>query len=163
MLRVCFFLFSLFLSYSLLAQDQSEGIATKSQLPVVNPVAKTVNENGLEPRFLFDNQPFDYGKVALGSNGLRSLRFKNTGDKPLIIHHIKSSCGCTIPKKPENPVLPGERDSIMVRYDTNRPGFFQKSLKIHYNHSTDSIKRIFLKGTVITEKKIAIDNEESIK
>ena len=46
------------------------------------------------------------------------------GKAPLIINRIQSSCGCTVPKKPEHPIMPGEKGEIKVSYDTKRPRRF---------------------------------------
>ena len=55
---------------------------------------------------------------------------QNTGNAPLVFNRIFSSCGCTIPKKPEKPVLPGESGEIQVNYDTKRTGIFQKAITV---------------------------------
>ncbi|MBP6272888.1 MAG: DUF1573 domain-containing protein, partial [Fluviicola sp.] len=50
----------------------------------------------------------DYGKVTKASDsGVRVFEFTNTGDVPLIITNVLSTCGCLIPSKPEAPILPG--------------------------------------------------------
>ena len=66
----------------------------------------------------FEKTVIDYGTVDKGANGVRDFVFTNTGDAPLIISNVKSTCGCTIPKKPEKPILPGESDKIQVKYYT---------------------------------------------
>ena len=50
----------------------------------------------------FKTETIDYGEIEKGRDGVRVFEFKNTGDAPLVISDVKSSCGCTIPKKPEN-------------------------------------------------------------
>ena len=45
----------------------------------------------------------------------------NTGDKPLILEDVSASCGCTMPRKPEKPILPGESDVIEVTFHP-KPG-----------------------------------------
>ena len=47
------------------------------------------------------------GTIEKGADGVRVFKFTNA-DAPLIVSQVKSSCGCTIPKKPEGPILPGE-------------------------------------------------------
>ena len=59
--------------------------------------------------FKFDTETIDYGSVSIGSNGDKVFVFKNIGTQPLIISNIQSSCGCTVPKKPEKPIMPGEK------------------------------------------------------
>ncbi len=83
--------------------------------------------------FKFENEVINYGKVALGSEGKRVFEFTNVGDAPLIIKDIRSTCGCTVPKKPEKPIMPGEKGQIEVSYDTNRPGGFSKQITVMSN------------------------------
>ena len=56
----------------------------------------------------FESETIDYGVIEKGSDGVRVFKFKNTGNAPLIVSAVKSSCGCTVPKKPTAPILPGE-------------------------------------------------------
>ena len=76
----------------------------------------------------FKETIIDYGIIENGVDGKKTFEFKNTGDSPLIFSRIFSSCGCTIPKKPEKPIEPGESGIIEVEYDTKRTGLFQKAI-----------------------------------
>ena len=100
-----------------------------------------------KPVFKFVTETIDYGKIALGSNGKRVFEFTNTGKSPLIITQVKASCGCTIPKKPEGPIMPGEKGKIEVSYDTKKPGGFSKAITIFSNARTPR-KMIKIKGYV---------------
>ncbi|HCE56196.1 MAG TPA: hypothetical protein DER05_14850, partial [Lutibacter sp.] len=82
------------------------------------------------PVFEFVTEVIDYGKIALNADGVRTFKFKNVGKSPLVINDIKSSCGCTVPKKPEGPIMPGDSGEIEVKYATNRPGGFSKSITV---------------------------------
>lgn len=97
--------------------------------------------------FKFEQETIDYGKIIKGSEGERTFVFINVGDAPLIIQSIKSSCGCTVPKKPENPIMPGEKGEIKVSYDTKRIGGFSKQITILSNAIT-ARKIVKIKGLV---------------
>ncbi|QNM86597.1 DUF1573 domain-containing protein [Polaribacter pectinis] len=109
--------------------------------------------------FKFEKETIDYGKIAKGSNGERIFVFTNIGDAPLIIKNIQSSCGCTVPKKPEQPIMPGEKGEIKVSYDTKRPGGFSKQITIFSNAKT-STKALKIKGFV--SKEIFLAKEKSL-
>lgn len=97
----------------------------------------------------FKEETIDYGKVNRGSDGLRVFEFTNTGDAPLVITNVRSSCGCTIPKKPEEPILPGQQGKIEVQYDTNRAaGPFRKAITVSSNASNPT-KILKIKGELI--------------
>ncbi len=100
------------------------------------------------PQIEFDSTTIDYGTIENGSNGERVFSFTNTGNADLIITNVKSSCGCTIPKKPEDPIAPGESSEIVVRYDTNRVGPFRKTITVSTNQENDPIIALKIKGTV---------------
>ena len=101
------------------------------------------------PMISFDTNTIDYGEITKGSNGVRTFTFENTGDTPLEIQGVRSSCGCTIPKKPEAPIAPGEKGEITVRYDTNRVGVFRKTITVNTNVSSASIIALKIKGNVL--------------
>ena len=98
----------------------------------------------------FENTVIDYGTVYKGADGVRDFVFTNTGDAPLIISNVKSTCGCTIPKKPEKPILPGESDKIQVKYDTKRVGFIRKSISVTSNASNSNVV-LKITGQVIAD------------
>ena len=57
-----------------------------------------------QAKISFKNETVDYGKIVKGSDGVRVFEFTNTGDAELVVTNVKSSCGCTVPKKPEGPL-----------------------------------------------------------
>jgi hypothetical protein len=103
------------------------------------------------PIMKFESLTLDYGEITKGSDPLRTLSFKNTGDAPLVIKHAKGSCGCTVPIWPKEPIMPGEESEIKVRYDTKRPGPIRKTIRITTNEEGNP-HVIQLKGNVKVEK-----------
>ena len=95
----------------------------------------------------FKAETLDYGVIEKGSDGVRVFEFTNTGTAPLIISKVSSSCGCTIPKKPEDPILPGDSGEIQVKYDTNRVGPIRKAVTVISNAATPT-KVLKIKGEV---------------
>jgi len=97
----------------------------------------------------FKTETIDYGKVARGSDGVRTFEFTNTGEAPLVISDVKSSCGCTVPEKPKEPIAPGESGIIKVKYDTNRStGPFRKAITVSSNAETPT-KVLKIKGELV--------------
>jgi hypothetical protein len=95
----------------------------------------------------FEEDTIDYGEIEKGSDGVRTFKFTNTGDAPLVIEDIKSTCGCTIPKKPSGPIAPGASDVIEVKYDTNRVGPIRRSISV-FSNAQEPIVTLKIKGTV---------------
>ena len=109
--------------------------------------------------FKFDKETIDYGAINKSANGERVFVFTNIGDAPIIIKNIQSSCGCTVPKKPEKPVMPGEKGEIKVSYDTKRVGGFSKSITI-FSNAKNPRKIIKIKG--IIKKEVSLQKEKSM-
>tara|TARA_X000000368_G_scaffold397895_1_gene367438 strand:- start:534 stop:920 length:387 start_codon:yes stop_codon:yes gene_type:complete len=107
----------------------------------------------IAPEIKFEKEFIDYGKIEPSSEGTRVFTFINYGNAPLIIKNVQSSCGCTIPKKPEDPIDPGKKGEILVRYDTNRIGVFNKSIIVTSNASSDPIITLKITGIVTVKGK----------
>lgn len=99
----------------------------------------------------FKSETLDYGEIKKGSDGVRVFEFKNTGDTDLIIKEVTSSCGCTIPKKPEDPIKPGKTGEIEVKYNTNRVGPIRKTVTV-YSNAEEPTKALKIKGRVLDEE-----------
>jgi hypothetical protein len=75
----------------------------------------------------------DYGEVPYKGDGVRDFIFKNEGKQPLMITNAKGSCGCTVPEWPKDPIRPGAKGVIKIKYDTARPGMISKTVTITTN------------------------------
>ena len=113
------------------------------------------------PVFEFENEVIDYGEIAANSDGNRVFKFKNIGKSPLIISQVKGSCGCTVPTKPEKPIMPGETGEIKVKYATNRIGPFSKTVTITSNAYEESTV-IRIKGRVLEAGSDDLQKKKSV-
>lgn len=100
------------------------------------------------PGIVFNDKTIDYGVIQQHSDGAREFKFTNNGNKPLIISNVVGSCGCTVPSKPKEPIMPGETGVIGVKYATDRLGIFSKTVTVTTNNSTEPII-LTIKGNVI--------------
>lgn len=100
----------------------------------------------------FKTDVIDYGTIEKGSDGVRIFEFTNTGNAPLIISNVKSTCGCTVPKKPDGPILPGDTGKIEVKYDTNRVNPIRKTITVTSNAETPTVA-LKIKGLVVDPSK----------
>ncbi|MEZ4792037.1 MAG: DUF1573 domain-containing protein [Gelidibacter sp.] len=103
----------------------------------------------------FKTDTIDYGTIEKGADGVRVFEFTNTGNAPLIITEVKSTCGCTVPKKPEGPIMPGEKGEISVKYDTNRVNPIRKTITVISNADTPTVA-LKIKGEVIDPSKTSV-------
>lgn len=103
----------------------------------------------------FKTDTIDYGTIEKGADGVRVFEFTNTGSAPLIISDVKSTCGCTVPKKPEGPIMPGQTGEISVKYDTNRVNPIRKTITVTSNADTPTVA-LKIKGEVIDSSKTSV-------
>ncbi len=105
----------------------------------------------------FKEETINYGEVVKGvDDGIRVFEFTNTGDAPLIISNVKSSCGCTVPSKPKEPILPGQSEKITVQYNMN-PGPISKTITVESNavNKPNGVVPLRIKGTVIVKEVVS--------
>jgi hypothetical protein len=97
-------------------------------------------ENPNAPVITFEKTTHDYGTVTKGGDGTCEFKFKNNGVEPLILSNVSSSCGCTVPEWPREPILKGKSASVKVKYDTNRVGPINKTITVMSNAKVASIQ-----------------------
>ncbi|MBS3772209.1 MAG: DUF1573 domain-containing protein [Bacteroidales bacterium] len=105
-----------------------------------------------QPVIKFEKTTLDLGKVEYGGNATCRFEFENTGNKPLILTSVMSSCGSIAPAWPKKPVKPGEKDSLKVIYNTHSEGSFFKSVRV-YSNAENSPVFLKIKGQVILNNK----------
>ena len=121
--------------------------------------AKVESAGGAE--MTFDSEVIDYGTIAQNADGLRTFKFTNTGNAPLIISNAKGSCGCTVPTWPKQPINPGEQGEIKVKYATNRVGPINKSVTVTSNAATPT-KVLRIKGNVLAKETSPVLKETNL-
>jgi hypothetical protein len=110
-------------------------------------------QNGAKIEFKAKDNTIDYGTVTKKKdNGVRSFEFTNTGDAPLIITNVLSTCGCTVPTKPTEPIMPGKAGKIDIKYNM-QAGPIRKTITVESNAVNYEGGRVALKikGDVIAD------------
>lgn len=101
----------------------------------------------------FDKASFNFGTIEEGDIVSRAFTFTNTGDAPLIISDVKGTCGCTVPKWPHEPIMPGETAFVTINFDSkNKRGSQTQRIAITAN-TKPSKTFIYLKGRIISRIK----------
>lgn len=115
-------------------------------------IASSVSVSAQAPAIEFAERSHDFGTVQEKNGPVsHTFRFTNTGDAPLVIISAKTSCGCTRPTFPKQPVKPGESSEITVTYNPEgRPGEFDKTITVRTNVKGKGRKvTLRLLGTVV--------------
>jgi len=92
------------------------------------------------------------GKLTVGKEIEIKWRFKNTGNKPLIIEGVTASCGCTIPEKPEKPLLPGEEGIIKAKFNGSGSGYIVKQVHVVANTNPSKNHTLSFSGEIPAQK-----------
>lgn len=131
------------------AQETSKATkkTVKQTTKVTTPALPKVEGAGM----VFVSETIDYGTIAHNADGKREFVFTNNGNKPLIITNAVGSCGCTVPTFPKEPILPGAKAVIGVKYATDRIGAFTKTVTITSNAEGTPSKMLTIKGTVLPD------------
>lgn len=116
---------------------------------VTNPKSAT-QPTGKQPVITFDKLEYDFGTLLQGEVVSYSFRFTNTGNAPLLISSVSTSCGCTAGDFSREPVAPGKEGYIKASYNSKgHHGFQNRSLTVVTN-TNPSQTVLRLKGTVKT-------------
>ena len=139
--------------------------AQAKEKPVKQPKPKkkeVIMEDTLPkvPEIKFTDLVHDYGTIYQNGDGTCYFEFKNTGRADLQLTNCSSSCGCTVPSWPKEPIPPGETSQIKVSYNTARIGPINKSVYVDWNGGERVTLNI--KGNVIEiPKEIVPENKTS--
>ena len=88
---------------------------------------------GKYPVITFAESEFDFGTIDQGTKVEHVFKFTNTGDAPLVIVDAKSSCGCTVPVYPKDPVAPGAEAELLVKFNGSGKNQVSKTVTITAN------------------------------
>lgn len=77
---------------------------------------------------------YNFRTIKSGDVVSFNFRFKNIGNKPLVINEATAGCGCTIPEKPEKPIKPGEIGVIKATFNSKgKSGHQDKFINVQSN------------------------------
>jgi len=98
------------------ATDVKNDVTKKAEKVEKRAKDATPEFSGPVTSYTANEEMHDFGEVENGSQNPFTFVLTNTGDSPLIIEKAKGSCSCTVPKKPEDPIMPGETGEIEVTF-----------------------------------------------
>jgi hypothetical protein len=119
-MKYFFFVLSAIIFFSCTSTDKPSTKEEAAQ-DSLNRVAMADTSNYTNIEWL-DSTTQSLGKIKEGSIVEITWKFKNTGDKPLIISDARGTCGCTIADKPSEPVAPGQEGTIKARFNSQGQG-----------------------------------------
>ena len=104
------------------------------------PVASTPEEMVAEAQskplttVALSESAFSFGKMKKGDHVEHIYEMTNTGKNPLIISQVKPGCGCTVPDYTKDPILPGQKGKITLKFDSSDfDGMVNKQAEVFAN------------------------------
>ena len=94
-----------------------------------------------------DQSEKNFGNIPLNEKREHIFKLVNTGNKPLVIYDVVTSCGCTKAEYGKEPVRPGETLELKVIYNAEDKGCFRKNLTVYCN-AEDSPLKLTVVGVV---------------
>ena len=77
------------------------------------------------------------------------VSFRNTGDLPLVVTEVRTSCSCTTIKYKRKPVLPGQEGVLNITVDPGKApkGHFYRVLQV-YSTAVNGVQNVTLKAEI---------------
>ena len=116
---------------------------------VTSPKSATETSNK-QAAIKFDKEEHDFGTLLQGEVVTYSFHFTNTGNMPLIISEVGSSCGCTVGDYPRKPIEPGKTGDIKVTYNSSGHHGFQSRFLTVMSNTIPAKTILRIKATVQT-------------
>jgi len=95
----------------------------------------------------WEKESHDFGEIPQGKPVSVEFSFTNSGDEPLLITDITTSCGCTAPEYEKAPIVPGRSSKVKVTYNAIAMGAFTKTITVKFQEKGVE-KLLSIKGTV---------------
>lgn len=120
--------------------QKADQLVTEEQTAVEAPAVATPDELIKEAQakplttIALSESNFEFGKLKKGEHVEHVYEVTNTGTNPLIISQVKPGCGCTVPDYTKDPILPGQKGKITLKFDSsNFDGLVNKQAEVYAN------------------------------
>ena len=116
--------------------------------PVHNPQVKELYLNIIGGKRSATERDVQFGSFLMSERQERKVTLKNTGDAPLVIHGVDTSCGCTHVEYSQRPLRPGEETTLLIVYEADEAGHFHKTVDVYCN-TADAPLRVVVTGEAV--------------
>ena len=103
-----------------------------------------------QARLTANIESIDVGQIEWNKPVVVEYMITNSGDAPLHIANVTSSCGCAVATWPSMPIGPNEKEFIKVEFDAKALGQFYKEICI-YSNSTPNLVYLNFIGEVVRQ------------
>ena len=149
LLNIKYLLPIFFMALGLMSACKEKSGGNLSTDLVTSPKSATETSNK-QAAIKFDKEEHDFGTLLQGEVVTYSFHFTNTGNMPLIISEVGSSCGCTVGDYPHEPIAPSKTGDIKVTYNSAGHHGFQSRFLTVMSNTNPAKTTLRIKGTVQT-------------
>jgi len=114
-------------------------------------VRKKVNDSFCGPKIEFLETTHDFGTINTKDGGFYVFHYSNTGDQPLMVSDVLTNCGCLSTQWSQEPLNPGQSDSISIQITTRQLGNLMKAVVIRSNAANEPVVTLRMTGKVVKE------------
>ncbi len=108
--------------------------------------AQDASTNG--PVLAFAEDRHEFGDIKQGDKVEHTFTFENTGNEPLLISNVLTTCGCTVPQWPREAIAPGQSGKIFVVFNSTGKRGKQNKIITVLSNASESGTKVTLSGTV---------------
>ncbi len=116
---------------------------------LVQAQQKEATESSNGPAITFAEARYEFGEIKQGEKVKHTFEFENTGNQPLIISNVLTTCGCTVPKWPREPIAPGVTGKIDVVFNSTGKSGVQNKVITVVSNAVENRTKVSLTGSVI--------------
>lgn len=143
---------ALFAAIVLMTACQNQAQEKSAATTDAGTAAATTDDPKNNTTIQWIDSSLDMGQIAEGQKLEVAFRFKNTGNKPLVIKQVLPSCGCTAADVPKEPIAPGQEGVIKGVFDSHgKPGKNNKTMTVFTN--TDAKQQVVSFAVDVQPKK----------
>ncbi len=112
-------------------QMQNDGVVAENTVEGATPGLAKISPL---TNVVLSESNFEFGKIKKGEHVEHVYEVTNTGVNPLVISEVKPGCGCTVPDYTKDPILPGQKGKITLKFDSsNFDGLVNKQAEVYAN------------------------------
>ena len=103
-----------------------------------------------QPRLSSNKETHNFGQIEWKHPVNVEYTITNTGDKPLVLTNVTTSCACSVASWTKTPIAPGEKGTVSATFDAKALGHFEKTVGI-YSNAQPSLVYLKFVGEVVQE------------
>lgn len=93
-------------------------------------------------KIAFTEKSYNFGDITQGDKVEYTFAFENTGNEPLILSDVRTTCGCTAPEWPKEPIAPGAKAELRVVFNSAGKMGMQNKVITVMSNAANSPERV---------------------